>query len=42
MDVISHIPINLNLVGLFHSDRGKAFDNNLLDESLKEFGISVH
>jgi putative transposase len=39
MDAISQIPINLNSVELFHSDRGKEFDNHLLDECLKEFGI---
>jgi putative transposase len=40
MDAICHIPINLNSVELFHSDnRGKEFDNHLLDEYLKEFGI---
>jgi putative transposase len=39
MDAISQIPINLNLVQLFHSDIGKEFDNHLLDECLKEFGI---
>lgn len=39
MDVISHIPINLKSVKLFHSNRAKAFDNHLLDECLKELGI---
>lgn len=38
MDAISQISINLNSVELFHSDRGKEFDNHLLDECLKEFG----
>nr|WP_179854577.1 IS3 family transposase [Gilliamella apicola] len=39
MDAISQIPINLNLVKLFHSDREKESDNYLLCECLKEFGM---
>jgi putative transposase len=42
MSAIGQIPINLNLVELFHSDSGKEFDNHPLDECLKEFGIQGH
>ncbi|BDD38880.1 transposase [Streptococcus ruminantium] len=34
------IPYALTKVNLFHSDRGKEFDNQLIDEMLKAFGIT--
>lgn len=39
MQAISQIPMNLQAIEFFHSDRGKEFDNHLIDECLNEFGI---
>ncbi|MFS1664428.1 IS3 family transposase, partial [Streptococcus sp. zg-JUN1979] len=36
---IQSIPYALTKVKLFHSDRGKEFDNGVIDEILKAFGI---
>ena len=36
---IASIPANLNDVKMFHTDRGKEFDNKLISESLETFGI---
>jgi len=33
------IPYNLNSISLFHTDRGKEFDNSLIDQALKAFDI---
>src|SRR5699024_5902817 len=35
---IQSIPYALSRVKLFHSDRGKEFDNQLIDEMLEAFG----
>jgi len=32
-------PYNLNSISLFHTDRGKEFDNNLIEQALEAFGI---
>ncbi|WP_392558939.1 IS3 family transposase [Orbus mooreae] len=40
MQAISQIPMDLHDVDLFHSDRGKEFDNHLIDECLTTFGIT--
>ncbi|MGX7776730.1 IS3 family transposase [Streptococcus pluranimalium] len=37
---IQSIPYALTKVHLFHSDRGKEFDNQLIDEVLEAFGIT--
>lgn len=37
---IQSIPYALTKVKLFHSDRGKEFDNQLIDEMLEVFGIT--
>lgn len=37
MQAIIQIPMNLQSVEFFHSDRGKEFDNHLIDECLTEF-----
>ncbi len=37
---IQRIPDALTKVNLFHSDRGKEFDNQLIDEMLETFGIT--
>jgi transposase InsO family protein len=37
---IQSIPYALTKVKLFHSDRGKEFDNQLIDEMLEAFGIT--
>lgn len=37
---IQSIPYALTKVNLFHSDRGKEFDNSLIDELLAAFGIN--
>lgn len=37
---IQSIPYALTRVKLFHSDRGKEFDNQLIDEMLEAFGIT--
>ncbi|WP_367783128.1 IS3 family transposase [Streptococcus pluranimalium] len=37
---IQSIPYALTKVNLFHSDRGKEFDNQLIDEVLAAFGIT--
>ena len=37
---IQSIPYALTKVNLFHSDRGKEFDNQLIDEVLEAFGIT--
>ncbi len=37
---IQSIPYALTKVNLFHSDRGKEFDNQLIDEMLVAFGIT--
>ncbi|WP_438838288.1 IS3 family transposase [Streptococcus pluranimalium] len=37
---IQSIPYALTKVNLFHSDRGKEFDNQLIDEMLETFGIT--
>lgn len=37
---IQSIPYALTKVNLFHSDRGKKFDNHLIDEVLGAFGIT--
>ncbi|MEQ9810555.1 IS3 family transposase, partial [Streptococcus jiangjianxini] len=37
---IQSIPYALTKVNLFHSDRGKEFDNQLIDEVLGAFGIT--
>ncbi len=39
-EAIQSIPYALTNVKLFHSDRGKEFDNALIDEMLKAFGIT--
>ncbi|WP_418127333.1 IS3 family transposase [Streptococcus parasuis] len=39
-EAIQSIPYALTKVKLFHSDRGKEFDNALIDEMLKAFGIT--
>lgn len=39
MQAISQIPMNVQSVDFIHSDRGKEFDNHLIDECLSEFGI---
>ncbi|MFQ0971165.1 IS3 family transposase [Gilliamella sp. BG1] len=39
MQAMSQIPMNLQTIELFHSDRGKEFDNHLIDECLTAFGI---
>lgn len=39
MQAISQIPMNLQSIEFFHSDRGKEFDNHLIDECLTEFSI---
>ena len=36
---IASIKANLNDVQMFHTDRGKEFDNNLISEALETFGI---
>ncbi|WP_414738560.1 integrase core domain-containing protein [Macrococcoides caseolyticum] len=33
--------MNLEQIKLFHTDRGKEFDNKLIDEVLKSFGIEL-
>ena len=33
------VPYNLNHLELFHTDRGSEFKNQLIDDSLKVFGI---
>ena len=38
--VIQSIPYPLTKVKMFHSDRGKEFDNQLIDEILEAFGIT--
>lgn len=38
-EAISSIPVNLNDIKMFHTDRGKEFDNNLISDALKTFGI---
>src|SRR5690625_473267 len=35
----STVPYNLHGLEIFHTDRGKEFDNNLIDEALETFGI---
>ena len=37
---IQSIPYALTTVKMFHSDRGKEFDNQLIDEMLEAFGIT--
>ena len=39
-EAIQSIPYALNKVKMFHSDRGKEFDNQLIDELLEVFGIT--
>ncbi|MEW4354987.1 IS3 family transposase [Streptococcus pneumoniae] len=39
-EAIQSIPYALTKVKLFHSDRGKEFDNQLIDEILEAFGIT--
>ncbi|MFM1546343.1 transposase, partial [Streptococcus mutans] len=39
-EAIQSIPYALTKVKLFHSDRGKEFDNQLIDEMLEAFGIT--
>ena len=39
-EAIQSIPYALNKVKMFHSDRGKEFDNQLIDEILEVFGIT--
>ena len=39
MKAISQIPMNLSDIDIFHSDRGKEFDNNLIDDCLAAFDI---
>lgn len=39
MQAISRIAMNLSTVRLFHSDRGKEFDNRLIDRCLSAFNI---
>src|SRR5699024_6932748 len=36
---LSSMPHNLHELKMFHTDRGKEFDNSLIDQSLKAFGI---
>lgn len=36
---VSSIQANLNNVKMFHTDRGKEFDNKLISEALETFGI---
>src|SRR5699024_7431147 len=36
---LSNIKANLNDVQMFHTDRGKEFDNGLISEALETFGI---
>lgn len=36
---IASIQVNLNDVKMFHTDRGKEFDNKLISEALETFGI---
>ncbi|MEL3959757.1 IS3 family transposase [Lysinibacillus endophyticus] len=36
---IASIKVNLNDVKMFHTDRGKEFDNKLISEALETFGI---
>ncbi|MGG6789504.1 UNVERIFIED_CONTAM: transposase family protein, partial [Streptococcus canis] len=36
---IQSIPYALTKVKIFHSDRGKEFDNTLIDDMLEAFGI---
>lgn len=36
---LSSVNRDLNLIQMFHTDRGSEFKNNLIDESLKTFGI---
>ena len=31
--------MNLHEIGMFHTDRGKEFDNNLITNALETFGI---
>ena len=33
------VPYSLNRLELFHTDRGSEFNNRLIDEALKVFGI---
>ena len=39
MTAISQLPMNLSSIDIFHSDRGKEFDNQLIDDCLTTFGI---
>ncbi|HEM5031907.1 TPA: IS3 family transposase, partial [Streptococcus suis] len=39
-EAIQNIPYALTKANLFHSDRGKEFDNALIDEMLEAFGIT--
>ena len=39
-EAIQSIPYALTKVKIFHSDRGKEFDNQLIDELLETFGIT--
>lgn len=39
LKAMSQIKLNLNSVDLFHSDRGKEFDNHLIEDCLNTFGI---
>ncbi len=38
-EALYSIPYRLDLVNIFHTDRGKEFDNRLIDEVLASFGI---
>ncbi len=40
LEALRRIPYRLDQINVFHSDRGKEFDNQLLDEALEAFGIS--
>jgi putative transposase len=39
MQAMSQISMNLQTIEFFHSDRGKGFDNHLIDKRLTAFGI---
>lgn len=40
IQAISQIPMDIQSIEFFHSDRGKEFDNHLIDECLTEFRIN--
>jgi len=40
LEALRRMPYRLDQINVFHSDRGKEFDNKMLDEALDAFGIS--